>query len=122
MNFDILYDCTCPGYLSSYKCTVVGDGFSIWRGTAFDCTLSGNEILLLHSNFIVGTIRTCSNGQIVGRSLSQTDDCYTSQLDVNITVNLDGSTVECIYESGNSPAVSVGAAIISITTGKIYLQ
>ena len=117
MEFKISSDCSCRGYITSFQCDVTGEGYTVWRGSAFDCQLSGNEILLLHSNFVGGTVRTCNNGKIVGRSLGVTNNCYASQLDVNITTEMEGRTVECVYESGSSAEVIIGSSLLSITTG-----
>lgn len=116
VGFKVVNDCLCPGYTTSYQCNVTGEGYTIWKGSAFDCILSGNEILLLHINYIGGTVRTCNNGQIVGRSLGVTNNCYTSQLDVNITAEIEGGTVECVYESGSATEV-IGSSLLSLTTG-----
>lgn len=116
VQFKVLNDCSCVGSVMSYKCSVVGDGYTVWRGSAFDCNNSGNEIILLHSNYASGTVRTCNDGQVVGRSLGVTNRCYNSQLNVNVTMKLEGKTVECVYESGTSTEL-IGFSML--ITGKI---
>ena len=94
-----------------------GGGFTVWRGSAFNCPLSLNEILLSHSNFEDGTIRTCNNGAIAGRSVREMDNFYTSQLVVSLTRVLDGMTIECIHEDGSTTAMVIGSSTLSTTTG-----
>ena len=55
-----LSDCVCPGHELRLECTVVGGG-AVWRGSAFDCHVT-NEIILLHFRFISGTSGVCNNG------------------------------------------------------------
>lgn len=94
-------ECICSGDTVSYKCTVMGRGTTLWQGSAFrDC--ASNHIALLHSQFTSdeGAYGTCNNGAIVGWSIAVEDDCYTSQLNVTISTELDGSNVECVYDNG----------------------
>ena len=121
VGFKAINDCTCPGYISSFQCNVTGEGYTVWRGSAFDCQSSGNEIFLLHSDFMGSTVITCNGGQIIGRSLEVTNNCYASQLEVNITTEMEGRTVECAYESGSSAEVIIGSSQLSITTGIIAI-
>ena len=111
------HDCVCPGYDISFECTVFGGGFTVWRGSAFNCPLSLNEILLSHSNFEDGTIRTCNNGAITGRSVGVMNNFYTSRLVISFTRELDGMTIECIHEDGSTTAMVIGSSMLSTTTG-----
>lgn len=121
-QFTSFSDCTCPQHIMTYNCKVAGNGFTVWRGSAFDCVLSGNEIILSHSSFGPGAIRTCNDGHIVGRSLSMINNTFTSQLDVNVTSQLIGKSVECLYETGSSPATIIGSDVLSIITGKYIIN
>ena len=96
----VLRDCVCPGHELRLECTVVGEGFTIWWGSAFNnCTQK--RIILRHSQFGSGTSSVCNNGRIIGRSINTTSDSYgikyTSQLIIQLDENgnLDGTTVEC---------------------------
>ena len=107
----VLSECVCPGRELRLECTVV-EGFStVWRGTDFDCSGHGNEILLRHSLFdrSGGAVGVCNNGMIIGRSHNRTFDglnsTYTSQLiiilpSLNATSNrtLEGRTVQCVHD------------------------
>ena len=78
-------DCISPGYCNTltFECTVMGGLGTVWRGTAFSCENSNDEIVLLHSQFVNGTLGTCNNGTIVGQDIRvENDTYYTSQLSV----------------------------------------
>ena len=87
----------------NYTCTIVDTsgnppiGFSVWRGTAFNCPVVFNEISLRHSSFNTsgGATGTCASGAITAESVGVADNCYTSRLMVTVTPALNGSTVEC---------------------------
>ena len=98
-----LSGCTCPGYTLTYECTVMGGpgGATVWHGTSFNCTMSDHEIVLLHSRFEsnTGTLRMCSNGAIVGRSLRvENNGRYTSQLNVTVSSDMTGESIECAHD------------------------
>ena len=115
----------CPGEVVNYTCTVVDTsdnppiGFSVWRGTAFDCPGSSNRISLGHSIFRTsGTSGSCNNGAITAESVGVVDNCYTSRLVVTVSSALNGTTVECTL----SGARVVGSRTIPIAgTGKLIL-
>ena len=81
----------------SYECTVTGEGSTIWTGSAFNC--AGNEIALIHRNGRE-TSGVCNNGAIVARSLSVEGNNYTSQLNVTVTPDTAGRTIECASDNG----------------------
>ena len=105
--------------MSIYECTVFGGGFTSWQGSAFDCALYGNEVLLSHNDFEHGTIRTCNDGTIVGCSVRIMDNYYTSQLSINFTTVLDGRSIQCMSIGGSRAAVVVGSSTLLTTTGLI---
>ena len=106
--------CACPNYSVTYECTVVGQGATVWQGSALDCESSSSDIVLLHSRFTLasGTNVTCNNGGIVGQSLRVENKSYTSQLKVKVSSDLIGKTVECNYDNG-TVATNIGSAIIA---------
>ena len=116
-QFSNYNDCVCSGYDVTFECTVFGGGFTVWRGSAFNCPLSLNEILLSHSNFEDGTVRTCNNGAIAGHSVRVMDNFYTSQLVISFTSGLDGTTIECTHEDGSTAAMVIGSSMLLTTTG-----
>ena len=119
-----LSDCVCPGHELRLECTVVGAGFTIWRGSAFDC--SQNRIVLHHSRFESGTSRGCNNGRIIGRSINTTSDSdgirFVSQLIIQLDVNdtLEGRTVECVHYN-LTYVIVIGTYDISFTKSKNIL-
>ena len=94
--------CACPGDILTYECTAVGAGFTIWTGSAFNCSNRDYMILLFHNYFSLakGDYGLCNNGDIVGQSLSVEGNNYTSQLNVTVTSNTAGKTIECSYDDG----------------------
>ena len=88
--------CACPGDTLTYECTAVGAGSTIWTGSAFNCSNSNYMILLLHSHFssTKGDYGSCTNGAIVGRSLSAEGNYFTSQLNVTVTSDTAGKTID----------------------------
>ncbi len=71
----------------------------MWSGTAFDCPGSNNIIALAHALYSVGTAGTCTNGAISGNGTSVDTSgagtCYTSELSVTISANMDEQSVVC---------------------------
>ncbi len=80
---------------------MVGGSVTVWSGTVFDCPRSNNRIALLHSLFSGGDAGECSIPSGFIRAVSTSvdtsgaEDCYTSELSVNISANMDGETVVC---------------------------
>ena len=117
-QFQLISDCTCPGHSIVYRCTVIGDGgFTRYRGSAFNCSLLGNEILLQHTDYGSGVMKSCN--LISARSLRVFGNHYESELTVNITSQeQNGQTVKCAYNSGTTSTEDViGTLTIRITTG-----
>ena len=92
---------------------MVGGFATIWKGTAFDCSGQGNEILLRHSQFSESglAVAECNGGTIIGHGRNrtfdgQTDSKFISQLTIhlpllNTTSNtLEGETVNCTRSGG----------------------
>ena len=86
----------CPGETANFICTVIDNmttGNTFWTGTAFGC--DQNRILLVNADFEGGTTGVCNNGTVVAQSVGVDDNCYTSNLSVTLSPQLDGTTVEC---------------------------
>ena len=107
----------CPGDVLTYTCTVVGSGNTIWSGSAFDCDTKMNEIILRHSQFASsGTSGNCNDGAIRTQSIGVVNNnCYFSQLNVTVTSDMNGKTIQCAHSSDR--VVTVGVATLSIATG-----
>ena len=107
--------CTCPNGVITYTCAVNGLGFTIWRGSAFNCPAQLNRILLHHMSFNSGTMGLCNGGGIVGRSLGVSEDIYTSQLTVTVTPNLVGRTIEYAYSLTGATVTPINSTMIILT-------
>ena len=73
---------------------------TIWTGIPFNCPSTTNEIVLLHIITRFNIYETCNNGDIAARILSIKDNNYTSQLNVTITPDTAGKTIECARDNG----------------------
>ena len=109
-------NCTCPGEVLTFICSINGGGNTLWTGTAFSC--NSNEILLRHTQFSLqgGTSGSCNNGAISGWSIGVTDRCYSSELNVTVSPDLNGRTILCNHD-GTSQR-SIGASTLNVVTGK----
>ena len=110
-------DCTCPEDILVLTCIVDGGVITLWRGTAFSCPTTNNEILLRHTLIASRTASgACNNGAIVGRGLGEEDNVYTSQLNVTVSSDLNSQTIECAYDDGIRTNV-VFTTVITVLSG-----
>ena len=117
----MLNSCVCPGYNVTFECATVGRGITVWEGTAFHCPLSSNEIQLRHTQFI-GSIGLCNDGDICGHAVAiLSPDCFVSQLNVHVTMALDGLTVRCNHDNGVEVR-TVNTSVLTITRGIIIIK
>ena len=113
--------CSCPEDIITYHCIVNAPGlggFTIWRGTAFNCPTVQNRVLLRHNSFgsASGAFGQCGDA-IVGRSLRVDPNfIYVSQLEIDITVNpeLIGRTVECVYNPSGDTIIPINSTTIAV--------
>ena len=123
-EFIALSDCACPGRSQRFECRVVGDGATIWKGTAFECASTDNEIVFLHAHSSSSSSLQCNDGAIQGRitDINTTSNTYTSQLSVAVSNELEGRSINCIHDSGSDGSINViGSALLMITTGIILI-
>ncbi len=111
-------ECACPGEVLSYTCTAVGPGSTVYTGSAFNCPSSQDQIVFRHSEFQPGTIKTCTDGRIVGQPLVAHNGAYTSQLNVSVDAELNNREVECRTTSRSTP---IGTSNINVVSGKEYI-
>ena len=110
----LLSDCVCPGCELRLECTVIGQGLTVWTGTAFDCESAGNEIALFHR---ILSERVCNDGTtiIVGRGIRQEGLNFTSQLIIEeVNSTLERRTVKCLHDDFNEETI-VGSYTIQFT-------
>ena len=118
-------DCVCPGDIVTYECTVTGGRgeTTVWKGGAFHCPSNKHEIVLLHSRFTSESedeaFGECNDGAIVGRGLRVENNSYTSQLNVTLTSDLAGESIECVHDDGIN-ITKVGS--LNIPTGMCITQ
>ena len=113
--------CTCPGHVVSFQCTVVGDG-----NTVYNVTGCPDQLTLLSTGFNDGTARRqCLNGAIraYGVHADFHNKIFLSQLNIIPSQNYKDVTVECYREDINGQLLpvdnktfSVGKALICYCT------
>ena len=114
-------DILCPGDVLTTECATMGDGITVWQGTAFQCHYSSsNIILLLHSRFTGSHYPTgsCNNGAIVAQGLGVVNDSYISQLNVTVSPELNNTTVECWHDNYTAEIFIRSIQITVVATGK----
>ena len=105
-------ECICLNYSVVYECSIDGDGFTLWRGSAFDCIESSNEINLAHN--MQGDEGSCNNGNIVARSIPTNSTAYVSQLTIlDFNLVLNGRSINCSH--GNGETLNIGTEVIMIS-------
>ena len=108
----------CPGDYLSFECTVYGETGTAWQGNIVNCEKgTPNEITLLHNNYST-QMRICNNGTIVvqGIQFNAENNSYTSQLNITVTSDMAGKTIEC---SGSESVTPIGSYTISFPTSGI---
>ena len=94
----------------------MGEGATVWKGEAFDCAVTDNEILLLHDANPSSThIGICNSGTITAGIIQVQDNIYTSQLTVNVSTELNGTDITCIYDNGELNVI--GSLPLTVTMG-----
>ena len=88
---------------------------TVWGGTAFNCA-GRNEISLRHRQF-PNAIGECNDGSIVGYSIQIAGNCYTSRLDVRLSADLQGRTVNCSVDDGAVTLIGTMTLIVSTPSG-----
>ena len=115
----LISNCTCLGGNLTYNCIINGNGFTIWQGSAFNCSSNNDKFTLRHSSFRdEGTQGNCNDGGIEARSLGVSmDSVYTSQVNVTVTIDLIDETIECAHSLDGSTPTSIASSVIKITSG-----
>ena len=97
----------------------MGTGITGWTGNGvFHCSDDDDTILLRHDQFSDGgAFGSCSNGSIVARGVSVEDKKYTSQLNVTVTPDIAGKTLECynVADEWNTSARDTLSFVIPTT-------
>ena len=114
-KFVQITSCTCLGHVVTYECTIMRGLGTVWRGNAFDCASSDNEIYLLESHFNSSERSSIMHMQqwdmITGRINRIDGGFYTSQLSVTVSSDLIGKNVSCAQSDGSTTDVLIGSPI-----------
>ena len=108
----------CPGDVLMYVCDIIGSGNTIWNGTAFYCPSKSNEAILRHSQFSTesGTFGSCNDRtSIMVQSLGVINNCFSSQLNITVTTDMNNATIRCSHSSNRIE--TVGEITLSVATG-----
>ena len=100
-------DCVCPGDVVLYECTVFGGigAITVWKSDFFNCTNGKQVIELVHRPRREGdefNTRICNNGNIAARIVRNERDSFTSQLNITLTYDIAGESIECIGDNGTN--------------------
>jgi hypothetical protein len=116
----------CRGDTLTFDCTVNGGHgvATVWKGSAFNCTHSNNDITLLHSrsNSSVNENGMCDGGELKAYAelevLNSNRDKFLSQINITTTYSFTRSnfTVACFYDDGMDETV-VSNWTVSISNG-----
>ena len=114
-----LDECTCPGHQLRLQCTVMGGGFTIWRGTALS-SCSNSRLQLRHTQFEDGlAVGQCNNGAIIGHGLRRVGLNFPSELAIHLDTlsnDYEGREVECVYVN-TSHITTIGTYVITLKRG-----
>ena len=105
----------------TYECTVEGGpgGATVWTGSALNCP-SDNGLYLSHEHFTKpgGTTTSCDNGSTVAQSLYVQNNFYISQLNITVTHDTAGQTIQCGYYTMGDNYTTLSAS--PMYTGTVY--
>ena len=109
----------CPEDILVFVCSVSGGGATVWEGSIFNCRYNTNEIILRHSALDNGVTeaRTCNDGNIVVYDIDVTNNTYSSQLNVTVSLEMHNGTVKCIHDTLNATSVLVRVYTLILATG-----
>ena len=89
----------------TYECTVFGgtsDVVTVWKGDFFNCPTGIGEIHLIHRQREDFIPQTCNDGKVVARFVRIENDSFISQLNVTLTHDIAGMSIECIRDNGTN--------------------
>ena len=112
----------CYGDTLTFNCSVNGGVSTVWKGSAFECMSTNNEIVLLHSRSNDSVNGTCDEGNVTAYAelevLYSNSDKYFSQINVTATFPFTVSmfTIICFHDNGTIAKV-VSKWTVSISNG-----
>ena len=101
-----------------YECSVLGGQFTAWKGSLIE---QGCDITLVHENYADagGSTAECNSGDVVGQSISVSNDCYRSNLSIEVSPGINGSTIQCNIDDGRTVR-PISTSTILITNCKCW--
>ena len=97
----------CLGSQITLECSILENRTvaTVFRGSAFNCSESRDEIILLHTE--ENPTKSCNDGLIFGYTKPRRngDWLHTTVLNVNLTSDIIGSTITCSYDNGTTEEV-----------------
>ena len=91
----------------------------MWRRSFFNCPSENNEIAFRHSQFVAGATESCTNGAIIGQSLSSDNGQFISQLSIMVSPDIIGQTLTCEHDDG-SRILLIGS--VKMTAGRYHTK
>ena len=101
-----------------YECRVTGRGATVWRGSAFNCPATNNEIHFLHGSSVIET--TCNDGAIVGRAIRVENDIYISQLTISVSDEMISRNISCFHDRPSGAAELIDSSVLILSRGIIH--
>ena len=99
----------CQGDTLIFNCTVNGGHSTVWKGSAFNCMSTNNEIVLLHSRSNGSSVNgSCNDSDIAAYAILYSNgDEYFSEINVTTTspFTVSSFTVICFHDSGTNTIV-----------------
>ena len=97
-NFTKITNCSCFGESVVFSCTTFGPGLTVWSGSAIMDLCMGETITLTHNTSFTQSSGSCSD-QVTARGITVNGRAHTSQLNLTLSGDLVGMTVECTLNS-----------------------
>jgi hypothetical protein len=113
-------DCACPEDQLVYECSVQGGVATVWQGSAFDCGLASDNIILRHSRS--NSVGVCNNGRLMAQIVEAFNGTFTSQLNITVIEDMNNKTIECAVEYVNetSSVINMNTIITALGTPYYY--
>ena len=100
----------------TYECTVFGgtEVITVWRGDFFHCSTGKMVIELVHRQRDDFSPHTCNDGNVVARIVGVESNNFISQLNITLTHDVAGKSIECISDNGSS---TERVGLLNLTSG-----
>ena len=114
-NLTVLSDCICDGGNVTFRCSVSGGVFTVWKGSLLERECQSQGIALRHNDFPSGTVMmSCGNAQAFAISGG---DSFVSELTLTAVSEMNGGYMQCAVDDGEN-LVPVGNTTLNFSKGK----